>query len=325
MTNSEKNSSGQNENLSAFWKEKFKTLDKIPNQRMRFTPDLEGLTFKERLKVAFNIWAFIFGPIYYFLKKLWVKGLLLFSFQLFYILFLDLFTMISGQSLSIHIYWAPPAAMYAIMANVDYYKYKTLNETLWPGFPNVFKNQLVITIFVVIPLAMQWALYDLTPEFKNDLEAIVLQDITESLQEDNIRVNDFQLVRIGKNKYQGILYTNEDDGTYTYYVDVVSDGDYYSWSMDEGVRNSSSSESEPVESEPRITLEQFEALQIGMTLEEVNEILGVDCELKSEMGEIGSPTHTAAYVCMEGEGLEEVLFFMIQGGELLAKSQAGLR
>jgi len=50
----------------------FDAMDKAGGTKK---PDVMSLTFKERLKVSFNIWAFLFNIIYYLYHGMWKKGL----------------------------------------------------------------------------------------------------------------------------------------------------------------------------------------------------------------------------------------------------------
>ena len=50
----------------------FILIDKAGGPKL---PDIKDLTFAERLKVIFNIWAFLFGVLYYLYKKMWKRAI----------------------------------------------------------------------------------------------------------------------------------------------------------------------------------------------------------------------------------------------------------
>lgn len=81
---------------------------------------------------------------------------------------------------------------------------------------------------------------------------------------------------------------------------------------------------EPV-NKPTITLEEFKAIENGMSYEEVCEIIGGEGELLSEGGEPGSAYYTVMYQ-WKGEGsLGANANAMFQGGKLTNKAQFGLK
>lgn len=95
----------------------------------------------------FNLWAAIFGPLYYIYKKMWRKALLLSSLVL----------IISGIA-----QWVFPTAslawlsiglnigIYGGLANIDIERKKRFKETVWKELPTVFNNNwLIIIIFVL--------------------------------------------------------------------------------------------------------------------------------------------------------------------------------
>lgn len=73
-----------------------------------------------------------------------------------------------------------------------------------------------------------------------------------------------------------------------------------------------------------ITLEQFNQLENGMTLEQVIEIVGGEGEIVSESGEKGTPLHTVMYSYQGKGGMGANVSLMFQGNKLQNKSQFGL-
>ncbi|MEK3800392.1 DUF3862 domain-containing protein [Peribacillus sp. FSL H8-0477] len=76
-------------------------------------------------------------------------------------------------------------------------------------------------------------------------------------------------------------------------------------------------------SDVEITLDQFNEIKNGMTLEEVVSIVGGEGEIISESGEKGSSAHTVMY-SYTGDKLASSVSLMFQGNKLQNKSQFGL-
>ncbi|MBO8164712.1 MAG: hypothetical protein H0Z34_13505 [Brevibacillus sp.] len=76
---------------------------------------------------------------------------------------------------------------------------------------------------------------------------------------------------------------------------------------------------------PTMSKAEFDAIQNGMTYEEVVQIVGGEGELLSETGTPGDPSHTVMYM-WEGEGdIGANANAMFQGGKMISKSQIGLK
>jgi len=65
--------------VSLKWKERFRLIEQIgwDNGMFKNYWNFRSLSFSQRLTLAFNIWAFLFGIFYYFAKGLWLKGIFL--------------------------------------------------------------------------------------------------------------------------------------------------------------------------------------------------------------------------------------------------------
>jgi hypothetical protein len=77
-------------------------------------------------------------------------------------------------------------------------------------------------------------------------------------------------------------------------------------------------------SDVEITIDQFNQIQNGMTLEEVVAIVGGEGEIVSESGEKGTDFHTVMYSYDGNGGLGANVSLMFQGNKLQNKSQFGL-
>lgn len=73
-----------------------------------------------------------------------------------------------------------------------------------------------------------------------------------------------------------------------------------------------------------VTLSEFAKIENGMTLIEVEKIIGGSCEIMSEVGEKGTQFYTVTYGCNGKGTLGANAIFMYQSGKLMAKSQVGL-
>lgn len=81
----------------------------------------------------------------------------------------------------------------------------------------------------------------------------------------------------------------------------------------------------PNEEGVTVSLSEFEKIQNGMTLAEVEAIIGGTCTMNSEVGEKGTAMYTVSYGCNGKGDLGANALFMYQGGKLTVKSQAGLK
>ena len=70
--------------LSPSWQKRFDFFNTygLPNSTPESKAAYQALTFLERVKLTSNILAFLFGPIYFFVKGMWRKGLTLLGIAL---------------------------------------------------------------------------------------------------------------------------------------------------------------------------------------------------------------------------------------------------
>ena len=54
--------------VSDTWKKRFHLIEKAGGVKL---PRFKELSFRERMSVNFNVWAFLFGPIYLLIKGMW--------------------------------------------------------------------------------------------------------------------------------------------------------------------------------------------------------------------------------------------------------------
>ena len=129
--------------VSDSWNQKFAVLEKIgANEGLKaYFDNYKSLTFGERFKVGFNILAFIFGPFYYFAKKMWFKGAFLFGAVISINILLTIIETALGTEFPMIIYQAPGAAVCASLANYDFYRFCKQQEKIWGGLPAFFSQQ----------------------------------------------------------------------------------------------------------------------------------------------------------------------------------------
>lgn len=116
-------------NVSDTWKKRFKALQMAGGPSMHKRKEMS----KEDAKALafFNILGFLFGPIYYFSKGMWKKGLTLFVLVFVCLLIFDVVMVLVGfgQYRNVANYAGP--AVFAIRANFDYYKKMVLGDNGW--------------------------------------------------------------------------------------------------------------------------------------------------------------------------------------------------
>ncbi len=87
------------------------------------------------------------------------------------------------------------------------------------------KPMLVITaiIFATLLAACSFSTEDLAEEVKSDME--------ERFEGERIEIESLILTHKGGNEYKGVLETQEPYGEFTYSVDVIYDGQSFSWEI----------------------------------------------------------------------------------------------
>lgn len=96
---------------------------------------------KANFVVSFNILAFLFGPLYYIVKGMWKKGLyLILMLIMANIGIYMVWELFSDSVLLDRLLPSLNCAIFAALANYDYYRYYKLGETTWPWMPQWMKN-----------------------------------------------------------------------------------------------------------------------------------------------------------------------------------------
>jgi hypothetical protein len=88
--------------------------------------NIKELTFSEKMKISFNVWAFLFTIFYYIYKKMWKKGVSYFIVTTIVVLLVDEFMPMFEE-----IVWVIPSVIFATRANMDIYKKEKLDSNGW--------------------------------------------------------------------------------------------------------------------------------------------------------------------------------------------------
>ncbi|MGB4075472.1 DUF2628 domain-containing protein [Pseudomonas sp.] len=115
--------------ISDKWKQRFSTIHHAGGIKM---PKFKQLPAEERRKAfSFNILAFLFGPIYYAIKGMWKKGLSLFVVCAAAVIALGIGLDYLGYGKLANALGYGVGAVFAVRANIDYYKKMLLNDNGW--------------------------------------------------------------------------------------------------------------------------------------------------------------------------------------------------
>lgn len=144
--------------VSESWKEKFKILEKVgANNKFIYkamsSEAFKSLGFREKQKISFCFLAFIFGPLYYFFKKMWFKGAVIFGGITLLNAILTLIEIMIDTTLPPVIYWIPGSVICAQLANYDYYKHVLYKEKMWKQLA-VFSKPIPATTFPVLAIIL---------------------------------------------------------------------------------------------------------------------------------------------------------------------------
>ncbi len=169
--------------VSEKWNEKFALIRKIGGEKKfiyeaKSTPEYKSLNFKDKYKISFNILAALFGPLYYFFKKMWLKGFVILAGIWILSACLTLIESLIGTTLPPSLYWIPGAILCGQLANYDYYRLINHNETTWNNVPSFLKSTIGTTAFTVGALVLLFGSITLTPEYQKEIDQQTLVDVS---------------------------------------------------------------------------------------------------------------------------------------------------
>lgn len=139
--------------VSESWKKKFEILERAGEFKNGTYENFKSLSFTERLKIGFNFIAFIGQPFYYFFKKMWGKGWVLFGLIVLINAAITVVEIVAKIHISNAVYQSVSPVIFASMANYDFYRFKVHNETMWKPFLKLNKPAAYIG-FAVVSLAV---------------------------------------------------------------------------------------------------------------------------------------------------------------------------
>lgn len=229
--------------LSKSWQHKFDLLEKVGADhqsiyRAMSTEEYKALGFRDKHRIAFNFWAFIFGPLYYFVKKMWAKGLLILACIWLLATALTLVEAALGFGLPDVVYWMPSAVIYAQLANHDYYRKVMQDETAWPGTPVFFTKPLGLAIAPIGAILLLFGASFLTPEFGQEMEQYQLEDVSgvwvsesdNTMVRVDFRDRDSSHLTIDGERFP-VTITNVDRDNAIVAFRLILNGQSYVWSL----------------------------------------------------------------------------------------------
>lgn len=116
--------------LPLVWQEKFAAIEQAGGLAL---PALAQLPLAARWRLRFNIFALLFGVLYYVCKGMWKRGI---SLALLMIALAVLALYVLGQAgvpeaAANNLATAASALVFAYRANIDYYKFAALGDDSW--------------------------------------------------------------------------------------------------------------------------------------------------------------------------------------------------
>ena len=108
--------------VSDGWKRKFRLIEKAGGPDL---PNFRDLPFGERFGMQMNFLAFFFGPIYYLIKGLWRQAVV------YTVAIVVVLMVLEAMGVRVGRIGAAVGALYAVRANISYYKLRVLGEAPW--------------------------------------------------------------------------------------------------------------------------------------------------------------------------------------------------
>lgn len=172
----------QEYSVSKSWQKKFAIFDRINASGSSFyhvmpSPEYQALGFWEKQKVSFNIWAFLFGAIYYFCKTMWARGFVLLGCIWLVSAVLMLMEILFNTTFHPLAYWIPAAVICAQLADYDYYRHKAKGEKFWSQTSTLAKLPVAVgfaaVAFVIVVGISLWS-----PVSIEQQEETLLEDVS---------------------------------------------------------------------------------------------------------------------------------------------------
>lgn len=176
-------STSEASNVSDAWRKKFDLFEELGADqksiyKVMSSAGYKALGFRDKHKLSFNVLAFLFGPLYYFFKKMWAKGLILLAATWVVAALLTLAEAVIGATLPDICYWIPSAVICAQFANHDYYRHSTCGEKMWPGMPAILSKPAGIWGAPVFALVLLLGAALVTTDFGDETRTQILDDVS---------------------------------------------------------------------------------------------------------------------------------------------------
>ncbi|MGM0695070.1 MAG: DUF2628 domain-containing protein [Pseudomonadota bacterium] len=227
------------QDLSKAWQHKFDLLEKVGADhqsiyRAMGTAEYKALGFRDKSRLTFNFWAFIFGPLYYFVKKMWAKGLLILALIWLLATVLTLVEAAFGFSIPDAVYWAPGAALSAQLASHDYYRKVMKGETAWPGTPDFFTKSVGLIVAPIGALLLLFGVSFLTPGSEQyqleEVSGVWVSDTENTMVRIDFRDRDSSQISIDGERFP-VTINNVDRNNSIVTFHIVINGQSYDWSL----------------------------------------------------------------------------------------------
>ncbi|EJY4339386.1 hypothetical protein VCSRO128_2804 [Vibrio cholerae] len=145
--------------VSNKWKSRFHLLknlgaDELSHALILKSEAYRALSFKERMFFISNFAAFFGGFLYYFYKRMHLKGLLLLSLSMLWIAALAGIEFVSGVIIPDVVFWSLSACLCSQWANYDLYRKTFHSEQLWDWIPERWRNKSSVLWFLALCAAI---------------------------------------------------------------------------------------------------------------------------------------------------------------------------
>jgi hypothetical protein len=114
--------------VSESWKQKFVLIARAGGPNLSAA---RSMTAGERMKIGFNVFAFLFGPFYYLAKGMWRKAIVLAAIVVGALMALEIVLNVAGIGQVAKVLGYGGAAVFGARANLDYYKKVVLGDNGW--------------------------------------------------------------------------------------------------------------------------------------------------------------------------------------------------
>lgn len=146
------------------WTKRFALFDECVKEDKWYldTKATRELSAGERFSTGFNILAFLFSVLYYYIKGMWAKASLLLTMVFLSSTILSLLGVFGTFPVVDVVYGFITPAFCAGFANLDYYHKEKRGERMWPIFPSMFGSVWFAVIGPIASGVLYWRAFELT-------------------------------------------------------------------------------------------------------------------------------------------------------------------